>query len=83
MSWNYRVMRHTYNDVLSGGSETYLAIHEVYYKNSDVDELLVSASDVAFTKNPVFVGGETVTELSAVLIRMLQSLDKPIIEYAE
>lgn len=83
MSWNYRVMRHTYVDKMSGEQQSYLAIHEVYYKSKKVNDLTVSAGDVGCSKDPSPVSEESIDDLRATLNRMLEALDKPVIEYVE
>ena len=68
MGWNHRVIKK--------GNEAYswYAIHEVYYDRDSKD--LVQG----WTENPVPVIGDSLEDLRWTLERMLESLDKPIID---
>ena len=68
MTWNHRVMKHT-ND----HGETYYRIHEVFYDGKDV----VSG----WTQEPIAPVGENKKDLKKELKRMLDSLDKPVLDY--
>ena len=68
MSWNHRVIKK------GDGDYSWYAIHEVHYDRDSKD--LVQG----WTENPVPVMGETVEELRWTLEKMLESLDKPIID---
>lgn len=66
-SWNYRVVKR-----LENGEWTY-SIHETYYSAQKKEE--------AITESPVQVSAETLADLRWVLERMLQALDKPLLNY--
>ena len=68
MAWNHRVMKQ------KDGDEDWYQIHEVYYKNGKVN---------GYTKNGIAAGGNTLEELRAELILMVESLDKEVIQYEE
>ena len=68
MAWNHRVMKQ------KDGDEDWYQIHEVYYKDGKVS---------GYTKNGIAAGGNTLEELRAELIRMIESLDKEVIQYEE
>lgn len=72
MSWNYRVIKHTYKDY---PEDTILCIHEVYY-----DE---NANITAFSENPVYPRGETTEELSKDLENYKKALNKPVLDLEE
>lgn len=84
MGWNYRVMRHVeknwtgYDD-----EESWVGIHEVHYRNDDVDDLTVTAEETLYTTNPVPARAFDVEDLRERLEGMLTALDKPILEYPE
>lgn len=70
MSWNYRVMRHV------GDGEEWLGIHEVYYDdngkpNGHTEDEIAPTSD------------EGVDGLRWVLDRMMEALDKPVLDFSE
>lgn len=74
MKWNHRVMRRICPDT---GIPMY-QIHEVFYnKEGDGEEGLVAG----WTESPVEPFGETKKELKKDLKRMLDSLDKPVLDY--
>lgn len=81
MSWNYRLMKHTHVGS-DGQTETWLAMHEVYYKDSSVKDLTVTSAEVGYT-DAVRVVGENIDEVRMVLENMLKALDKPILEYKD
>lgn len=66
--WNYRVIEH-----LSPieGEPPFFQIHEVYYTDSVPH---------SYTVNGANVGGETKDEMLAVLERMKNALDKPLLK---
>lgn len=68
MRWNHRVIART------DGDEVLYGIHEVHYISDDSDE------DVMWTENPVRVVGSSVEGLRETLQRMLDCLDKPILD---
>ena len=82
LGWNYRVMRHT-SDPKDGseGEESY-AIHEIYYRCDDVDDLTVTSSEVEYTMEPVSAVAGNADDLRWQLEEMLKALDKPILEYS-
>ena len=59
-------MRHTHK------SEDYYQIHSVYYKDGKVN---------GYSKEGSNVGGDTIEEVKEDLKRMLDSLDKEVLEY--
>jgi len=64
--WNHRVVK------TKDGVDDWYVIHEVFYdKDGNVDGM---------TKQPVSVGGNTIEELKWTLTKMLESLDKDIID---
>jgi hypothetical protein len=64
--WNHRVIK------TKDGVDDWYAIHEVFYdKGGNVDGI---------TKEPISVGGNTIEELKWTLTKMLESLDKDIID---
>jgi len=65
--WNHRVMHRK----VSG--EDWYEIHEVYYDNYNKPD--------GWTKESVAPGGETIEELKEELHRMIECLDKPVLEY--
>lgn len=65
--WNHRVVRKTYR------GETMLGIHEVYYDDEGIPEMV--------TVEPVGAVGDTLLELKEELLSMLAAFGKPILEY--
>lgn len=76
MSWNYRVIlkRHLPTAGCIEGEDE-LAIHEVYYEDRPRDDEIK-----AWSQDPIAAHGETLEELRDDLGRMLDALDKPILE---
>jgi hypothetical protein len=75
MAWNYRVIHSS--GVHGGEPWDYFAIHEVYYKKEE------SPDDVprSCSSDPDTVGSEEGVEgLRWILTKMLESLDKPVLE---
>jgi len=68
MGWNHRVMKQ------KDGNEDWYQIHEVYYKDGKVD---------GYTTNGIAAGGNTLEELRVELNRMLESLDKEVLQYED
>ena len=64
--WNYRVIKRTY------GEEDGYEFHEVYY--NDAGEIK------SWTTEPVNPHGSNMAELRDDLQRMLEALDKPVLE---
>jgi hypothetical protein len=83
MGWNHRVVRRTYPN-----GETYLEIHECFYeKGEPVDgkpwgigerPRLGKLSDLT---DRIVPGGEDIEDLRWLLTKMLECLDKPVIDY--
>lgn len=71
MTWNYRVVRRPSS---FEGGETFLAIHEAYYpKNSDKSD--------SITEEAARVLGDDLEGLRRTLQKMLEALEKPILDY--
>jgi urate oxidase len=68
MSWNYRVMKQVFD------GDDFLQIHEVYYDKKNKK---------SWTVNGVTVAGESIEELRDVLNKMLEALDKEILDYED
>lgn len=64
--WNYRVMKQVFD------GDDFLQIHEVYYDEKNKK---------SWTVNGVTVAGESIEELRDVLNKMLEALDKEILDY--
>lgn len=69
MTWNHRVMRHV------EGDEVFFQIHEVYY---GIEE---GSNQLSWTENAIAPMGETIEDLRFELVRMLEALDKPVLDY--
>lgn len=69
MSWNHRLMK------MKDGDEDFYQIHEVYYDENGKIQ--------GYTKNGVTVGGNSVKEVRWVLEKMLETLDKDILDYKD
>lgn len=67
MSWNYRVIRHVKNN------EEFYHVHEVYYDDNGTPTMV--------STEPIAPYAESVEDLKWVLERMLEALDKPILDY--
>ncbi len=65
MSWNYRVVKHSYKD------EEVFQIHEVFYKNGQPNMI---------TENGIAPFGEDKQELNDCMIYMMQALTKPVLD---
>jgi len=65
MSWNFRVVKHSYKD------DDVFQIHEVYYKNGQPDMI---------SENGIVPFGEDLTDLSDTMIYMMQALTKPVLD---
>lgn len=68
-SWNYRVIR------TGSGDETELNFHEVHYDEHKVI--------IGWTENPIPPTSETVKGLRWHLDRMIEALQKPVLEEVE
>ena len=68
MSWNYRVMKQVFD------GDDFLQIHEVYYDKKNKK---------SWTVNGVTVAGESIEELRDVLNKMLEALDKEMLDYED
>jgi hypothetical protein len=64
--WNYRVMKQVFD------GDDYLQIHEVFYDENN---------EKSWTINGVTVAGESIEELKDTLNKMLEALDKEILDY--
>ena len=69
MTWNHRVIRKVYK------SETLLGIHEVFYNDKGVPELV--------TNNPVKVVGDNLEGMQQTLDWMQKALGEPILEFSD
>ena len=69
--WNHRVMLHRTEH------ETYMAIHEVYYKEDGQPDGWTSEPRAA-----IGYGDNALDDLRETLERMLRCLDKPVLEYS-
>ena len=67
MAWDYRVIKHIDEGVVS------YQIHEVYY---DEDQVIKS-----WTENSIKPYGETPEELKKDILMQLQGLDKPVLDF--
>lgn len=83
MSWNFRVMHHVEVDRATGTTSEWLAIHEVYYKSLEVNDLAVTSDEVGYTARPVALTAASVEDLHFMLTRMLGAIEKPILEYKQ
>lgn len=81
MNWNYRVMRHAAETMKNPEKFEWFSIHEVYYNDDSPKDQAVTSDKFGCTENPVTVEGSSVQELRETLLRMLDALDKPILEY--
>ena len=63
--WNYRVLAHTYEN------EVAFQIHEVHYQDGKPD---------SYGEPPAPVSSDRFEELSWVMFRMGEALDKPILD---
>lgn len=64
-NWNYRVVKS------KDGEDDYYQIHSTYYYEGNINGMSV---------NPSVAGGYNLDELRIDLKRMLEALDKPIID---
>lgn len=71
MTWNYRIIRHPAhpNNIHAGIDGSVLSIHEVYY-NNDIPNGYGP---------PVVLQGESVSDLKFALTKMIEALDKEIL----
>lgn len=77
MSWNYRVVRRTFQIPTHEGEneEVLYGIHEVYYNdNGEIWTL---------TEEPVEVISETAEHMAEVLSMMKRALELPVLDYDE
>lgn len=80
MGWNCRVVRRTELNA-AGQAVSSLGIHEVYYRNDDVDDSTVSSREVGLAATPAAVHGESIEDIRASLQLMLVALNKPVLDY--
>ena len=72
MTWNYRVVKHSYNEEgRADAPEETFQIHEVYYKH-DQPHMITETGMVPF--------GENEDELKVCMIYMMQALTKPVLD---
>lgn len=79
MPWNYRVLRHKHLPVGTVSIDYTYEIHEVYFDEGQE----AAPYRGSCTKDAVTVGGESLSELRGVLERMIEALDKPVLDYDE
>ena len=80
MGWNYRVMKH--EEINSEGEkEVWYGIHEVYYRNDEVDDITVKSDEIGYTEEAVKVRADDIEDVKWLPEEMLDSLNKPILEY--
>lgn len=73
-TWNHRVFRRTYN-LGQGTEETVLEIHEVHYdENGEIHGI---------TENPTHILCDDVEGLRWTLEKMMESLNKPILDWSD
>ena len=72
MTWNHRVVKYETPN-LFGDPDVGYAIHEVFYDNN--------GNVQGMTSNPVKPWGDTKDELRLELMRMLDALTKPDLDY--
>ena len=72
MTWNHRVVKYETRN-LFGDPDVGYAIHEVFYDNN--------GNVQGMTSNPVKPCGDTKDELRLELMRMLDALTKPDLDY--
>lgn len=73
MTWNYRVVRHVYENDCGLDGEWY-AIHEVYYQDG---------KPFTSTIDAVSPGGSTLDELKADFANYAKALEAPVIDEKE
>lgn len=74
MTWNHRVMRHESGPIGFCDDGCWYGIHEVYYdEQGNVD---------GYTKDAL-VTGDNIEDLKWALQKMLECLEKPVLEYEE
>jgi len=66
MSWNYRVIKHVYEE------EEFFQIHEVYYDDNE--------NPHSMTEEGIVPYGDTTEELSRSMIHMMGALIKPVLD---
>jgi hypothetical protein len=81
MGWNYRAMRHTLDSNAPLAMPEGYAIHEVYYRSDEVNDLTATSKDVGYSIEPVSPLAESIDDLRFTLTEMLGALDKPTLEY--
>jgi hypothetical protein len=72
MTWNHRVVKYETRN-LFGDPDVGFAIHEVFYDND--------GNVQGMTSHPVKAWGDTKDELRLELLRMIEALEKPDIDY--
>ena len=72
MTWNHRVVKYETRN-LFGDPDVGFAIHEVFCDND--------GNVQGMTSNPVKAWGDTKDELRLELLRMIEALEKPDLDY--
>lgn len=72
MSWNYRVIRRVYKNLLGEEEEDY-SIHETYYDANNEPN--------AITVKPISVSADDVDGLRWILKKMSEAVEKPVLDY--
>lgn len=78
--WNYRIVRRTFRHPDSEVEEVY-GIHEAHYGVPGEEE--VDETKVGWTEYPVAVTADSVEGVRWVLTKMLEALDREVIEGGE
>jgi hypothetical protein len=77
-------MKHSEKSPETGEVEEWYAIHEVFYRSDDDDDLLVKSDETAgYTVEPIKAVAFNLDDLRWRLEEILQALDKPVLEYCE
>jgi len=72
MSWSYRVVKYV-TKIPLGNIDISYGIHEIYYdKNGDI---------VNISENPTYAISDDLEGLKNVLSKMIESCNKPVIDY--
>ena len=66
MTWNYRVIKHTTDDVI------YYGIHEVYYDDKQEPS--------SYSEDSIAPYGQTLEEIKSDLEKMVTALSKPVLD---
>lgn len=79
--WNYRAVRSTHKCERTGDVEEFIQFHEVHYvtNGGEYDDLHITN----FAVEPVTPYAEDVAEMKAVLARMNDALNKPLLKKSD